>query len=266
MNLKILYILLFFQMNAQGQILDFNKMQGISYTNKEGDFFYLLNDSTLVSNLNSNGDTAKYAIFMDTIFSYQNYKLSQDGREWVEAITHYFVFNHLENDTIKMVAYGFYDRNNHKEKVNYTFVNNKLLEKEVDKFEYIIIERISPFWGYNKLKFRVDSVVEFYIDMKNVAVNYMQIDTARTIKPSKRTISTSDYAKLKLAVTKAKIITWPINRYNCHGTDRCDINITLKANSKFYYSLGCTTPYQFNHLMEIFDQVLDRFIVYNREQ
>lgn len=265
MNRILICLLLFCQLECESQDLDFRKIKQISYTNWEGDVFYLMNDSILVTNLNSNGDTAEYKILRDTVFSYQEYSVSSSGQQSVENITHYFVFKQLDNDTIKMTAYGYYDRNYHKEEVNYTFLSNKLLEKQVELFEYIIIERISPFWGYNKLKFRKDKVVEFYIDMKNVAVNYIQIDTFKTIKPAKKEISTLDYNNFLAALKKAKIITWPVNRYNCSGTDRSDINITLKVGGKFYYSLGCTIPYQFRELMSIYEFLLDRFIVRIKE-
>lgn len=266
MKLKLIITILFLSEFTFGQGLNFNEIIGQKYTSNLGHVFSLLDENKMISDLNGYGDSAIYWINSDTVFAKQTYGTTGTP-SGEEDITHFYKFKKIDSNEIVLINYGFYDRNYHKEKVDFTFTNNKFLDNNIENFEYVNLEYLGPFWGYSKLKIYNNGNVEFYYDTYIYGIffmNYSHIDTVKSKGLKRGKLNKTEFSEFRSALRTANIQNSSKNRWDC-GMDRHDFNFTLKINSKIFHSLGCNILYQQRPLVEFHNRIVEKFIVHIEE-
>jgi hypothetical protein len=260
---RITFLIIIFCLSylANAQTASIKDIFGQKYYNEDGDVISILDSSKLISSLHAYGDTANYWIKDDTIFARQEFKVLGSLIE-NESKIYFYNLSVLSNDQIALISFGIYANKYTGNKRAGLFTNSKLLATDINKFDYVILEKYGPFWGYSKLKIFESGALEFYYDTYSMSlqINYNNIDTAKTKGYKLGKLEEIELLEFKDALNEADVAGKYVSREQ-KVLDRHDYNITLKANSKFYYSTGNKILPQQRKLFEIHNRLLEKFIV-----
>lgn len=147
---------------------------GQKYFDRNGDFIIFLSDSVVVTSLNSYGDTAKFQISRDTLFTRQEFGIHDESGYRKAIDTHYYVMSKISLNYILIKAHGSYKRDFNQQLSQKKFFNEETLKEDTKKFELLQIETRGPWYGYKKIQLDGHKMLNIFIDSTKSMTTFIE--------------------------------------------------------------------------------------------